>query len=97
MATAPIEIPDEILALLEQSPLAGRSHDAQVKIALAGYLFRENVISIGRAAELAGEPRASFELLLGQMGIPPVRYDEDDYDREWRAIERARSRHAGRS
>lgn len=96
MNTAHIEIPDEILALLEQSPLTGRSHAHQVTIALAVYLFQERLVSIGRAAELAGEPRATFELLLGQMGIPPVRYDESDYEREWRAIERARSEHAGR-
>ena len=96
MNTAQVEIPDEILLLLEQSPLAGRSHAAKVKTALAIYLFQEHIISIGRAAELAGEPRATFELFLGQMGIPPVRYDESDYEREWRAIERARSEHAGR-
>jgi predicted HTH domain antitoxin len=86
MATAQIEIPDEILALFEQSPLAGRSRADQVKIALAAHLFQERIISIGRAAELAGEPRVSFELLLGQMGIPPVHYDEGDYEREWRAM-----------
>jgi len=97
MATAQIEIPDEILALLERSPLAGRSRADQVKIALAAHLFQERIVSIGRAAELAGEPRVSFELLLGQMGIPPVHYDEGDYEREWRAIERARGGHAGRS
>src|SRR4051794_13578614 len=96
MVMAQIEIPDEILTLLEQSPLAGRSHADQVKIALAMYLFQERIISIGRAAELANESRAMLELMLGQMGIPPVRYDESDYEREWRAIEDARSGHAGR-
>lgn len=96
MNTVQIEIPNEMLVLLEQSLLAGRPHADQVKIALAIYLFQEQVISIGRAAELVGEPRATFELLLGQMGIPPVRYDESDYEREWRAIEHARSEHAGR-
>lgn len=90
MVTAQIEIPDEMLILLEQSLLAGRPHAVQVKTALAIHLFQEGVISIGRAAELAGEPRATFELLLGQMGIPLVRYDESDYECEWRAIERAR-------
>ena len=97
MNTAQVEIPDEILLLLEQSPLTGRLRESQVRIALAVYLFQEHLVSIGRAAELAGEPRATFELLLGQIGIPPVRYDESDYEREWRAIERARSEHAGSS
>ncbi len=97
MVTAPIEISDEIFALLAQSSLAGRPHADQVKAALAIYLFQEHVISIGRAAELAGEPRATFELLLGQMGIPPARFTEADYKHDWLAIKQARDRHAGRS
>lgn len=97
MNTAPVEIPDEILLLLEQSPLAGRPHTVQVKTALALYLFQERIISIGRAAELAGEPRATFELLLGQMGIPPARFTKDDWEHDGRAIKEARERHASRS
>ena len=89
MVTAQIEISDEILLLLEQSLLAGRPPTDQVKTALAIYLFQEHVISIGHAAELAGEPRATFELLLGQMGIPPARFTEADYEHDWRAIEHA--------
>ena len=45
------------------------------------------MISIGKAAELAGDPSASFELLLGERDIPPVRYDEVDYERKWHAIQ----------
>jgi predicted HTH domain antitoxin len=97
MNTAQVEIPDEMLLLLEQSPLAGRSHAVQVKTALAIYLFQERIISIGRAAELAGEPRATFELLLGQMGIPPARFTKADWERDWLAIKEARERHASRS
>lgn len=96
MNTAQVEIPDEILILLEQSLLAGRPHAVQVKTALAIYLFQEQVISIGRAAELAGEPRATFELLLGQMGIPPARFTEAEYEHDWQAIKQARDGHADR-
>jgi predicted HTH domain antitoxin len=96
MATAQIEIPDEIFALLEQSPLAGRARADQVKLALAIYLFQEQIVSVGRAAEVAGEPRATFELLLGQMGIPPVRFTEADYEHDWLAIKEARDGHASR-
>jgi predicted HTH domain antitoxin len=90
MKAKKIDVPEDILALLKQSRLGKRPEPDQEKIALAIYLFQEGVISAGRAAELAGEPRASFELLLGEMGIAPVRYDEADYAREWQAIQQAR-------
>ena len=89
METQKVDVPDEVVALLQRSSLATRPLADQVKFALAVVLFQEGIISVGRAAELAGEPRATFELLLGEMGIPPVHYDIEDYEREWRAIEYA--------
>jgi len=90
MTTRTIEVPEEILALLRQSRLGGRAEVDQVRMALAIHLFQQGVISVGRAAELAGEPRATFELLLGEMGIPPIRYDLKDYLEDIEAIERVR-------
>lgn len=92
MKTKRMPVPEEILALLKQSHLGSRPESDQVRVALATHLFQVGVISVGKAAELAGEPRATFELLLGEMGIPPVRWDEADYQREWQAIQRARQR-----
>ena len=96
MTTRTIEVPEEILALLRQSRLGGRAEEEQVRMALAVLLFQQGVISVGRAAELAGEPRATFELLLGEIGIPPVRYDVEDYERDKEAIQRALQRAAER-
>ena len=90
MKTVKVDVPEDLLALLRQSRLGTRPQAEQVKLALAIHLFQEGVISIGKAAALSGEPRANFELLLGEMGIPPVRYDEADYEREWDAIRGAR-------
>ncbi len=59
-----------------------RSDADQVKIALAIYLFLDGLISIGKAAELAGEPRIDFESLLSEMGLPVTRYDLGDYERD---------------
>jgi predicted HTH domain antitoxin len=70
-----IEVPDELLDLLKGSRLAERSEADQVKSALAIRLFREGLISIGKAAALAGVPRLEFEWLLIEMGIPVIRYD----------------------
>ena len=96
MTTRTIDVPEDILVLLRQSRLGGRPEAEQVRMALAVHLFQQGVISVGRAAELAGEPRATFELLLGEMGIPPVRYDLEDYERDKEAIERALRRAAER-
>ena len=90
MATRTIEVPEEILALLRQSRLGDRAEADQVRMALAILLFQQGVISVGRAAELAGEPRATFELLLGEIGIPPVRYSLQDYVDDVETIERLR-------
>jgi predicted HTH domain antitoxin len=75
-----IEVPDELLDLLKDSRLAGRSETDQVRSALAIHLFQGGLISIGKAAALAGMPRVEFEWLLVEMGIPVVRYDLADYE-----------------
>ena len=80
----------EIVRLLEASRLGGRPDADRVKIALAIHLFQEGVISIGRAAELAGEPRVDFEWLLVEMGIPTVYYDVADYEQDLRGFCRGR-------
>jgi predicted HTH domain antitoxin len=79
MKTATVELPEYILALLAQSRLGDRAQSDQVRIAVAIHLFQEGVISIGKAAELAGEPRISFERFLASIGIAPVQYDEEMY------------------
>ena len=89
MQTVGVEIPKELLALLKRSRLGSRPVPEQVRIALAIHLFQEGVISAGKAAIVSGESRAAFELLLGEMGIPPVRYDTADYQKERQALRRA--------
>ena len=84
METVEVGVPEEVLALLKRSRLGDRPVQEQVRSALAIHLFQEGVISVGKAASIAGEPRANFELLLAGMGIPAVHYDVDDLleDRE---------------
>jgi predicted HTH domain antitoxin len=89
MASTTVEVPDELLALLAASRLGRRGREGQVRAALAIHLFQEGLVSVGRAAELAGEPRAAFELLLGELGIPPARLEEADYRRPWPAADPA--------
>lgn len=90
-----VEVPVELFDLLQRSRLGSRSGADQVKTALAVHLFIEGLISVGKAAELAGEPRVDFEWLLVEMGLPTVRYDPADYEQDQRDIAEAeRCRHA---
>jgi predicted HTH domain antitoxin len=86
MTTSFIEVPDELLRLLRDTRLGERPPATQVQIALAIHLFLDGVISVGKAAELAGEPRFEFERLLAEMGLPAARYDTADYDEDLRGI-----------
>jgi predicted HTH domain antitoxin len=79
MKTATVELPEDILALLSQTRLGDRPQSDQVRIAIAIHLFQEGVISIGKAAELAGQSRIDFERFLAEIGIAPVQYDEEMY------------------
>jgi predicted HTH domain antitoxin len=92
MRTRSIDIPEELLDLFNRSRLGSRSGTDQVRTALAIHLFLAGLASIGKAAELAGEPRAEFEWLLAEMGLPTVRYELADYEEDLRGLARAQQR-----
>lgn len=90
--TQTIDVPEELLALLQRSRLGSRAGADQVRAALAIHLFLEGLISIGKAAELAGVPRVEFELLLVEMGLPTVRYDLADDEQDLSGLAEAERR-----
>ena len=92
MATATVEVPEELLRLLKRSGLAKRSEADQVAAALAIHLFLEGIISIGKAAELAGEGRLEFESLVASMGLPVVQYELADCEQDARGFAEAEKR-----
>ena len=58
---------------------------ADIKKHLAVHLFKERVLSFGKACELACLSKHSFMDLIGSKGIS-LNYDEDDYMEDLRAI-----------
>lgn len=93
MRTRTVEVPEEILELLQRSRPGGSSGSDQVRTALAIELFLEGVISIGKAAELASEPRVDFEWQLIQLGFPTVQYGLTDHEHDRHSLAEAERRH----
>lgn len=84
MTSITVDVPDDLFLLLQRSRLGSRPPAEQVKFALAIQLCQEGIISVGKAAELVGEPGLLFENLLIEMGLPVVRYDEVEAERDRR-------------
>lgn len=92
MANVMVEVPQELMNQLGQSALASLDESQRVRVALATHLFTSDLVSLGRAAELAGLPLIDFQDLLNSLGIPIVIYDRDEYDRDQEAVARLRER-----
>ena len=50
--------------------------DRSIRPALAAALFKDGVLSLGRATRLSGIPIQAFLQYLGELGIDVVRLDE---------------------
>lgn len=54
----------------------------EVKLLLAMKLFEDGLISIGKAAEIAGYSEKAFVEILIKRGVPPIKYSKLDLDKE---------------
>jgi predicted HTH domain antitoxin len=79
MTTVTIELPDGVFSTLRRSP---REVEKEVRLAAAIDWYRRGVISQGRAAEIAGIPRADFIDALAAREIEVVQIDFDALDRD---------------
>ena len=85
METVHIELPADLVAVA-QFDSADLSREAAKLLALE--LFREERVSLGRAAELCRTPLASFMDFAARHGVPPLRYSFEDLEEERRSIDR---------
>jgi predicted HTH domain antitoxin len=88
METVRIELPSDLLraANLEESNL---SQEAARLLALE--LYREDKVSLGRAAELCETPLASFMDFAAKHGVPPLRYSFEDLEEERQTADRLKA------
>lgn len=80
-----IDIPQDIVYSIEK---LGKSKDIakEIKISLAVTMFQRNVISLGKATELAEMSRVKFIELLKEYNIPAYEYREKDYAKDQKTI-----------
>lgn len=79
MTTLTIELPEDLSVALQRSP---RELAKDVRLAAAIDWYRCGLISQGRAAEIAGIPRADFIDALAARKIEVVQIDLEALDRE---------------
>ena len=88
METVNVKLPSELLkvANLEESNLA---QEAARLLALE--LYREDKVSLGRAAELCQTPVAAFMDFAAKHGVPPLRYSFEDLEEERQTADRLKA------
>jgi len=58
---------------------------------LALELYREDKVSLGRAAELCQTPLAAFMDFAAKHGVPPLRYSFEDLEDERQTADRLKA------
>ena len=88
METVDIKLPTELLrvANLEQRNL---SQEAARLLALE--LYREDKVSLGRAAELCQTPLAALMDFAAKHGVPPLRYSFEGLEEERQTADRLKA------
>lgn len=81
MHTIQIDLPDEVLFSLKETP---EGVSRVIRMAAAAKLYELGKLSSGRAAELAGIPRISFLQALAQYGVSIFDFTEEEIAQDMR-------------
>jgi predicted HTH domain antitoxin len=85
MDTVNVALPS---ALLKAANLEESNFSQETAQLLALELYREDKVSLGRAAELCETPLAAFMDFVARHGVPPLRYSFEDLEEEQRSADR---------
>ena len=88
METVDVKLPSELLRVAN---LEGSSLSQETARLLALELYREDKVSLGRAAELCQTPVAAFMDFAAKHGVPPLRYSFEDLEEERQTADRLKA------
>jgi len=84
MKTVDVKLPSD---LVEAANLENANVSQEAARLLALELYREDKVSLGRAAELCQTPLASFMDFVAKHGVPPLRYSFEELEEERRSTD----------
>jgi predicted HTH domain antitoxin len=84
MKTVDVKLPSD---LVEAADLENTNVSQEAARLLALELYREDKVSLGRAAELCQTPLASFMDFVAKHGVPPLRFSFEELEEERRSID----------
>jgi predicted HTH domain antitoxin len=79
MSTINIEIPEEVLISLNETP---ETISQELRTLAAVKLFELGRLSSGQAAKLAGMSRVEFLMALGQYQVSPFQISPEELERD---------------
>lgn len=85
METVHVQLPS---ALLKAANIGEGNLSEEAARLLALELYREDKVSLARAAELCQTPLAAFLDFVAKHGVPPLRYSIEDIEEERRSTDR---------
>ena len=83
MSVIELELDDVLVELLKSR---NKPLDQAAKETIVIELYRQELLSSGKAAELLGMKRADFVHMTGRQGIPFFRMSKEEFDRETDAV-----------
>jgi predicted HTH domain antitoxin len=89
---AVIDLPEELYLSLSASGLTKERIASESRKLLALKCFKEKVLSLGRAAQLAGLSKWNFTEYLSENDVAVIDYDQDEITREFETAERLTER-----
>ena len=83
--TLEVTIPKELLLGVEKKKFI-----EDLKLFTALGLYEQQVLSLGKAAELAGKTKDDFMSVLSEHGIAVIRYSNEELDDELKLLKSSR-------
>jgi predicted HTH domain antitoxin len=83
MESVPLTLPAD---LVKAARLDAGDPSLEAAKLLALELFRENKVSLGRAAELCRTPLAAFMDFAASHEVSPIRYGERELEEDWQTM-----------